>query len=475
MPIHYPETLTIVPLDHVPDVALTVPGSKSITNRALILAALAEGVSTLHGALAAEDTEVMIEALRILGFSIAVDSGAETVTVQGQGGRIPASSADIFVGNSGTSMRFLTALVALGKGPYRLDGVSRMRERPQADLLEALETLGVSAISEAGTGCPPLIVMAENGLSGGSVSLRADASSQFLTALLMVAPYAQSDLRLEIVGSLRPLYINMTRWMMVQWGVLTKSGTGTAMQAGAAAKARIDAEENTQVETEGSWFHVGSGQKYRAQSAYMIEPDASSASYFFAAAALTGGKVTVRGLDADALQGDVRFAKEALAEMGCTVAESDIGLTVAGPKPGALRGIERDMRSISDTAPTLAAIAPFANSPTVLHGLAHTRHQECDRIAAVCTELRKLGVGVEERADGYTIYPHPDLALQAKTMSSVDTSTFGTVEIETYDDHRIAMSFALIGLVRSGVTIQNPGCVAKTFPDYWQRLDLLRS
>lgn len=457
MTTHYPAMLTIVPLECAPDVVLSVPGSKSITNRALILAALAEGVSTLQGVLAAEDTQVMITALRALGFSVAVDSEAETVVVEGQGGRISAASAEIFVGNSGTSVRFLTALVALGQGPYRLDGVVRMRVRPLGDLLTALETLGVSAVSEAETGCPPLVVSAQNGLHGGTVSLRAEASSQFLTALLMVAPYAQSDVRLEIVGSLRPFYIEITRRMMAQWGIETETEIQTAAESGAYRS-----------------FIVRSGRKYTSQNSYTIEPDASSASYFFAAAALTGGRVTVRGLTVDALQGDVRFATEVLAQMGCSVTSASNGLTVVGPEPGTLRGIERDMSAISDTAPTLAAIAPFATTPTTLHGLAHTRHQECDRIAAVCTELRKLGVHVEERADGYTIYPLPNDLLLAEKMPSFKAIE-SKVAVETYNDHRIAMSFALIGLMRPGVTILNPGCVAKTFPDYWQRLDLLRS
>ncbi|HZP84677.1 MAG TPA: 3-phosphoshikimate 1-carboxyvinyltransferase [Chthonomonadaceae bacterium] len=433
--MNYPETLAIQPLERLPDGIFPVPGSKSLTNRALILAALAEGASTLRGALASDDTQVMLESLRRLGFPVEADEETGTFTVEGQGGRIPAREAELFLGNSGTSMRFLTALTALGTGCYRLDGVARMRQRPQGDLLRALQSLGVQAESEAGNDCPPLMVRARNGLRGGTVRLRAEASSQFLTALLMVAPYAKSDVTIEIEGTLRPFYIDITRRMMAQWGVT------------------VETETNAR-------FHVAAGQRYKAQQEYIIEPDASSASYFFAAAALTGGRVTVPGLGPDALQGDVRFATEVLAEMGCAVTHDATGLTVSGPPNGRLHGIDRDMSAISDTSLTLAALAPFADSPTHVRNIAHTRLQECDRIAAVCAELTRLGVRVEERPDGFTVYP---------------ATAFTPAVIETYHDHRVAMSFALIGLKVPGVVIRDPACAAKTFPDYWQRLERFRA
>lgn len=432
----YPDEITIAPLTNIPDVAIAVPGSKSVTNRALILAALAEGVSTLTGALASDDTRVMAESLRRLGIAVVEDEAAETLVVTGQGGAIPARAADLFLGNSGTSIRFLTALCALGGGRYRLDGVARMRERPQQDLLDALADLGVSARAELGNGRPPLVVEGLDGLPGGTANLRAEASSQFLSALLMVAPYARRDCALVVRGRLRPHYVDLTRRMMAQWDVAAISSSAER-------------------------FHVAKGQRYRAQTPYAVEPDASSASYFFAAAALTGGRVRVPGLGPDALQGDVRFATEVLAEMGCEVSAGKDGLTVVGPKDGRLRGVTRDMGAISDTSLTLAAIAPFADRPTTVTGIAHARLQECDRVAAVCAELRKLGVRVEERSDGFTIHPLP---LHAFTPAT----------IETYHDHRVAMSFALVGLRVPGVTIADPGCVVKTFPDYWQRLDLLR-
>lgn len=433
--LSYPATLAVTPLTAPPDASISIPGSKSLTNRALILAALAEGTSALRGALASDDTRVMVDSLRRLGFAVTDEEAAETITVTGAGGRIPATEAELFVGNSGTSIRFLTALCALGDGCYQLDGVARMRERPQADLLRALQALGVAAQSEAENGCPPLFVHGHGRLRGGVVPLRAEASSQFLTALLMVAPYAENDVTIEIVGSLRPFYVEITRQMMAQWGVIAEN-------------------END------ARFHIRSGQRYTAQRNYAIEPDASSASYFFAAAALMGGRVTVPGLGSRALQGDVRFATEVLVEMGCTVTEDADGLTVVGPPNGRLHGVTRDMSAISDTSLTLAALAPFADSPTTVRKIAHSRLQECDRIAAACTELTRLGVRVEEHSDGFTIYP----------AAHIRPAT-----IETYHDHRVAMSFTLVGLKAPGVVIADPGCVAKTFPDFWQRLERLRT
>jgi 3-phosphoshikimate 1-carboxyvinyltransferase len=442
----YPETLTLTPLDRPPDETIAIPGSKSLTNRALILAALAEGTSTLRGALFSDDTAVMVDSLGKLGIPVVANETAQTFTIQGRGGRIPAHAAELFLGNSGTSMRFLTALTALGDGHFRLDGVPRMRERPQQYLLVALNDLGVSACAEASNGCPPLVVEPTGGIPGGIAHLSAEASSQFVTALLMVAPYAHRDVTLVIRGTLRPFYVDITRRMMAQWGIQVQ------MQA---AEEGIDTGR-----TQPLAYHVTAGQRYHAQPEYVIEPDASGASYFFAAAAITGGRVTVPGLGSGALQGDVRFATEVLVEMGCTVTQDAGGLTVSGPPDGTLHGIDRDMSAISDTSLSLAAIAPFASSPTTIRNIAHSRLQECDRIAAVCTELTRLGVRVEERPDGFTVYP---------------ACRFKPAMIQTYHDHRVAMSLALIGLKVHGITIADPGCVAKTFPDYWRRLERLRA
>lgn len=429
--ISYPAQYEVRPLSRPVNGTFAAPGSKSLTNRALILAALAEGTSVLTGALASDDTAVMIASLQRLGFNVEANEAEETITVEGRGGEIPAKTAELFVGNSGTSIRFLTALVALGEGEYVLDGVPRMRERPQADLLDALNDLKVAAYAKNGGGLPPLVVEGTGELHGGTARLNASASSQFLSALLMVAPYAQKDVTLEIKGALRPFYVDITRRMMAQWGVQARTGNNAE-------------------------FRVKAKQKYQPQNPYPIEPDASSASYLFAAAAISGGKITVPRLSAEALQGDVRFATEVLAEMGCVVESDENSITLSAPPDGVLKGVERDMSAISDTSLTLAAIAPFASTPTVVRNIAHSRLQECDRIAAVCTELKRLGVEVEERPDGFTVHP----------CANIRPAT-----IQTYHDHRIAMSFALIGLRSDGIVIDAPSCVAKTFPNYWQVLE----
>jgi 3-phosphoshikimate 1-carboxyvinyltransferase len=406
-----------------------VPGSKSITNRALLIAALAEGESILTGALFSDDTRYMAAALNMLGIRVTGDEAAQSFVVEGCGGEIPATEAELFVGNSGTSMRFLAAAVALGHGTYKLDGVPRMRERPIQPLLDALQGLGVDATSDEDTGCPPITIVAD-GLRGGTTSLAGDKSSQYFTGLLMAAPYAREGMTIEVEGELVSApYIEITADVMAAFGV----------------EAEIDDEE---------WasFRVEPGQRYTGQH-YAIEPDASNASYFFAAAAITGGEVRVDGLGADSLQGDLDFV-DVLEAMGCEVEMEDTETVVRGPRDGRLRGGEFDMGEISDTAQTLAAIAPFADGPVTIRGVAHNRIKETDRISAVATELRKLGQDVEEFEDGMTITPRP----------------VTPAEIETYDDHRMAMSFGVTSLRAAGVRILDPECTAKTFPDYFQRL-----
>lgn len=424
------DRLEIVPLTKPPCATVRVPGSKSITNRALVLAALARDSfpGDLWGVLRSEDTEVMIEALRSLGFAVETDWGKDFVRVyRGEGAFIPAARADLFVANSGTSMRFLTALVSLGHGRYRLDGVPRMRERPIGDLLSALRQLGVRAWSEAGNDCPPVVVETD-GLSGGNARIRGDVSSQFLSGLLMVAPFARTDVTLEVEGSMvSEPYVSMTVAMMKRWGA--------------------------EVEANARSFHIRAIHQYRLCD-YEIEPDASAASYFWAAAAITGGDVMVSRLTFNSLQGDVRFA-EVLEEMGCRIVRGESGITVHG---GSLHGIDVDMNDISDTVMTLAAVACFAEGPTTIKNVAHIRHKETDRLAALAAELRRVGAEVEEFADGLTITPRP----------------LHGAEIETYNDHRMAMSMALIGLRVPGIVIKNPGCVAKTYPHFFTDLERLR-
>jgi 3-phosphoshikimate 1-carboxyvinyltransferase len=431
-PFTYPESLGIWPVRSPPISTIRVPGSKSITNRALVLAALSDPRrgSKLRGALQSEDTLVMVEALGALGFRVRADWPAGILSVErgASVNPIPAREADLFVANSGTSMRFLTALVSLGQGRYRIDGVFRMRERPIEDLLSALRQLGVNAFSERNNGCPPVLIEAR-GLQGGRVRIKGDVSSQFLSGLLMAAPLARAEVVIEVDGRLVSApYVGMTVAMMAEFGV------------------------TVEVESAGC-FRVPLVPCYQAQT-YVIEPDASAASYFLGAAAITRGEVTIPGLDACVLQGDVGFAG-LLEAMGCQAISEDRGLMLRG---GPLRGIDADMNAISDTVMTLAAVACFAEGPTTIRNVAHIRHKETDRLAALATELRKVGAEVEEFADGLKITPRP---------------LHGAV-IETYNDHRMAMSMALIGLRVPGIVIQNPGCVAKTYPAFFQDLEKLR-
>lgn len=407
--------------------AIRPPGSKSITNRALVCAALAEGNSTLSGALDSEDTQVMIEALRRLGVAVDADLASSVLRVNGRGGELPARGGELYVANSGTTIRFLAALVALGSGEFRLDGTPRMRERPIGDLVAALKQLGVDAVSEGTGGCPPVVIRA-SGLPGGPARVRGDVSSQFLSGLLMAAPYAKRPVELTVEGTLvsRP-YVHMTLAVMAAFGIDVPA-------------------------SDLSHFRLPAGVKYRGRS-YAIEPDASAASYFFGAAAITGGEVTVEGLSRASLQGDVAFV-DVLEQMGCRVSHSAQGITVSG---GPLHGVDVDMNAISDTVQTLGAVALFAAGPTMVRGAGHIRHKETDRIGALATELRKLGAAVEERDDGLRITPAP---------------LHGAV-IDTYQDHRMAMSLALVGLRQPGVTIRDPGCTAKTYPKFFEDLGKL--
>lgn len=417
------ERLEIVPSGPL-SATVRPPGSKSITNRALVCAALADGESLLSGALDSEDTRVMVDGLQRLGLTVEHDPAAATLRVVGCGGAIPARQADLYVANSGTTVRFLTALVALGHGRYRLDGTPRMRERPIGDLLEGLGQLGVRALSERGTGCPPVVVEAD-GLRGGRAEVAGTVSSQFLSGLLLAAPAATGAVEVQVSGELvsKP-YITMTLAVMRSFG------------------ARID---DAQLQR----FTVRAPNGYAATQ-YAIEPDASAASYFFAAAAVAGGTVRVEGLSRDSLQGDVDFCR-CLEAMGCRVDYESRSVRVTG---GPLRGIEVDMNAISDTVPTLGAVALFAHGPTTIRGVAHIRHKETDRIAAVATELRKLGAEVEEFSDGLRIVPRP----------------LHGAEIDTYDDHRMAMGLAIAGLALPGVVIRDPGCTAKTYPNFFDDL-----
>ena len=423
-----PEKLEIIPLEKPPSATVRVPGSKSITNRALVLAALSKSGCTLIGALRSEDTEVMIEALRALGWEIETDWARDRIRVEeGPANRIVrARQGNLFLGNSGTSMRFLTALVSLGYGRYRLDGAPRMRERPIEDLLIALRQLGVEARSECGTGCPPVVVNTA-GLKGGCARLRGNVSSQFLSGVLMAVPLASGDTTIEVDGPLvsRP-YVDITLRMMRDFGVRITDTNGR--------------------------FEIPGQQRYH-QGEYPIEPDVSAATYFFGAAAITGGSICI---DLPrTLQPDIWFADD-LCHMGCKLSRDEKDLLIVQGRP--LHGIDVNMEDNSDSVMTLAAVACFAEGPTTIRNVAHIRHKETDRIAALATELRRVGAEVEEYPDGLKITPRP----------------LHGAEIETYNDHRMAMSMSLIGLKVPGIVIKNPGCVAKTYPGFFADLEKLR-
>ncbi|MCS6853008.1 MAG: 3-phosphoshikimate 1-carboxyvinyltransferase [Gemmataceae bacterium] len=428
----YPEQLEITPLGRPPRATIRVPGSKSMTNRALVLAALTDPRHgcELHGVLHSDDTEIMARCLSQLGYAVETDWPRERIHVRRAPSSrlVPAAAADLFVGNSGTTMRFLTALVSLGQGRYRLDGVPRMRERPIEDLLDALRQLGVHAYSERGNGCPPVVVES-TGLSGGTVHVKGDVSSQFLSGLLMAAPLARGPMTITTVGPLvSRLYVTMTLEMMRRFGA------------------------SVETDDPGS-FHVRPQPSYQA-TRFDIEPDATAASYFLGAAAITQGEVTIEGLGQSSLQADAGFL-DCLAQMGCEVERQPTAWRLRG-RP--LHGIDVDMNTISDTVMTLAAVACFAQGPTTIRNVAHIRHKETDRLVALATELRRIGAEVDERADGLTIWPKP---LHAAV-------------VETYDDHRMAMSLALVGLRVPGIVIRHPGCVAKTYPRFFDDLEKLR-
>lgn len=405
-----------------------VPGSKSITNRTLLLAAMAEGHSLIENVLFSDDTRFMSEALVRLGFRLNIDEARSTIGVEGRGGEIPTRGAELYIGGAGTAMRFLAAFLTLGTGRFRIDGNARMRERPIGPLLDAMKRLGASIHSERGDDCPPVIVEARGpAFRGGATSVDASGSSQFVSAMLMPAALWPDGLRLTVTGEAAYPYIEMTLRMMEAWGARSRVKGGTIVIPG--------------------------GQRYRAQR-FRVEPDASSASYFAAAAVLVGGTVSLPGFGRNSLQGDMGFL-DVLERMGARIEWTDAGVNVTGT--GRLMGVDRAMNAMPDMVATLAAIAPFASSPTRIRKVAFIRHHESDRLRAIATELRRLGAQVTDFDDGLEILP----------------SKLKPAAVNTYDDHRIAMAFAVTGLRLAGVRIKNPGCVAKTFPGFFEKLSAL--
>jgi 3-phosphoshikimate 1-carboxyvinyltransferase len=426
----------VKPFDGPP---VKVPGSKSITNRALMVAALAEGRTVLRGALFSDDSKWMAESLRRLGINVLEDPIAEAMAVDGCDGALPARmdvAEPLFVGMAGTAARFLPCLAALGKDFVRFDAEPRMRERPMQALLNALKGQGAELAPFEEGGAAPQgypFTLRGHGLKGGGVEVDVSHSTQFASGLLMAAPYAKSPLTLVVEGDRQQIpYVDMSAAVMGQFGVA--------------------------VRREGSAFPVPQG-RYKSPGDYLIEPDLSAAAYFFAATTLIGGKVTILGTQAQAMQGDIRFLK-VLQHLGASFYQDEHGLTLEKDPSTPLKGgLTVDMNAFSDQALTLAAMAPFATGPITVKNVAHIREQECDRIHAAVENLKLLGIQAEEQADGFTVHPG---VLQGALLPS-------------YGDHRVAMAFSLVGLKVPGVSIQDPGCVAKTFAGYWNTLEAFQA
>ncbi len=406
-----------------------LPGSKSISNRILLLAALASGTTHVRDVLIADDTICMLNALKALGVSIN-QTNENDYLVQGVGGRFPVREADLFLGNAGTAYRPLTAVLSLVQGHYRLYGVSRMYERPVRDLVDALRQLGSDITYLGNEGFPPLEIKAAK-IQADSLVVRGDVSSQYLTSLLIASPLIGKMLTIEVIGKLisRP-YINLTLELMLRFGV------------------EIEQERLRH-------FVLYDGLNYISPGEIFVEGDASSASYFLAAGAIGGGPVRVEGIGRDSFQGDVRFIK-ALEKMGARVLQGDNWIEVRAPQFGSLRAINIDCNHIPDAAMTLAVVALFADGITMLTNIASWRVKETDRLAAMATELRKLGATVDEGPDFLRITP------------SVDKNLTSHVAINTYNDHRMAMCFSLASL-GAPVRINDPDCVSKTFPNYFEK------
>jgi 3-phosphoshikimate 1-carboxyvinyltransferase len=416
----------ITPINEI-NAVISVPGSKSYTQRALIAASLATGRSVLGNALISEDTDYLMGALRSLGADIAVKGN--DVTVEGTGGKVRLPSSALYLGNNGTGLRFLVGMVSIGHGTFVLDGSPRMRQRPIQPLVDALNQIGVEAFCVDATGCPPVQVEGA-GLRGGETHLHTALSSQYVSSLLLAAPYAAKDIDIG-ASTLIPSwpYVELTLDVMAQFGVKVED---------------FDKKR----------FRVKAPQTYQAQE-YMIEGDVSSATYFMAAAAIIGGSARISNINRSSLQGDLRFL-EILETMGCAVSSSDEGVEITGPLSNH-EDLAFDLNEAPDMVPALAVVSAFRRGKTTLENILHLRVKESDRVAALTNELQKIGALAEKKADGMVIQ---------------GIATRGA-EIECYNDHRIAMSFAIAGLAIDGVTITDPDCVKKSFPDFWTKLDEL--
>lgn len=423
-----------------PEFDVTVPGSKSITNRALLLAALAEGRSILKGVLFSDDSRVFMDALQTLGYNIIVDEADNEVTIDGRGTHIPEKKADIYVGSAGTAARFLTAMLALSGGQYEMSASEQMSSRPMRPLLEVLESLGAKFEYKKEPYTFPFSILGREDVSCDKVYLNIDESSQFLSALLLNSVFCPDGLSVHLTGKRdAKAYVDITMKMMKSFG-------GQMRQHGEHEYELLPQQRYTAVE-------------------YVIEPDVSAACYFFGMAAVNGGRIRVNHVHLDSTQGDIAFIR-VLELMGCQVEDTERGIVVVGPpdKEGehTLQGLEVNMSNFSDQTMTLAAIAVFARGDTMITGVEHIRRQESNRIRGIVTELNRLGIACEEREDGVVIHP-----------GKVRVSREHPLEIQTYEDHRMAMAFALIGTREEGIVIDNPLCCKKTFENYFELLTKL--
>lgn len=412
------------------DWKVTVPGSKSMTNRALLIAALSDGEVELQGVLFSDDSRYFLSSLQSLGFELKISEEEKAVQIIGCNGRIPKKEAEIYVGSAGTAARFLTAMLGLSDGVYTINASEQMKKRPMKPLFELLTGIGAEITYLEEEGFLPIRIKGAAKETPVNVSLDISKSTQFLSAMLLISPMLKQGLNVHITSEKTDgSYIRITRNMMKEFGV--------------------------EVSFDGTDYQVGAGAVY-SRKHYVIEPDMSAACYFYGAAAITGGSTVVRNVHMDNTQGDLKFLS-VLEQMGCTVCDTEEGVSVTGPENGALKGIDINMNDFSDQTMTLAAIAPFASEKVHVSGIGHIRLQESDRIHGIVTELTRLGIKCEEEEAAVTIYP-------GKPQSGM---------VETYEDHRMAMAFSLIGLRADGIRIHNPSCCRKTFEEYFEVLDEL--
>lgn len=420
------DTYQVKIVEHPHDIITEVPGSKSITNRALLIAALAEGTSVLHGVLFSDDSRHFMQALYDLGFPIHIDEEEETVTIEGFGGEIPNEEAEIYVGSAGTAARFLTAFLGLSKGKYRITSSEQMKKRPMKELLVALEEIGSQIEYEEEEYCFPFTI-GNFECKKSKVTIDVEKSSQFLSALLISSVLLPQNFMIKVTGNHGMSYVSMTMRMMQQFGVgIERTLTG-------AYRRRHD-------------------NRFEACE-YVIEPDVSAACYFYALSPLLRVKVKVKNVHMDCLQGDIKFLK-VLVRMGCKIENEEDGVLMIPPKDRFLGG-SFDLSSFSDQALTLAAIAPFANSKVCMMNIGHIRYQECNRIEAIVSNLAKMGIAAVEQGNNVFILPGKPTACT----------------IDTYEDHRVAMAFSLIGTMVDGIVIENPSCTKKTFEKYFEVLE----